>query len=98
MTLIRGKRAWLTGIAALSIASLALTACGGGDDGSGGGQVAADAKQKITFWTWAPTPEQFAVLQKQFAKEYPDTTIEWNNTADLDAYKKKLQVALAGGE
>ena len=90
-------RAWLTGIATLSIASLALTACGGGGS-DGGDQVAATAKQKITFWTWAPTPEQFAVLQKQFAKEYPDTTIEWNNTADLDAYKKKLQVALAGGE
>ncbi|MDO5746187.1 MAG: ABC transporter substrate-binding protein [Actinomycetaceae bacterium] len=97
-------RRFMTACGAAALA-LALTACGGGADSSGGADKAdskggsADASQVdvVTWWSAGSEKEGLAALEKVFTEQNPDT--KFNNLAisggSGDQAKQKLQTDLA---
>ncbi|WP_027092463.1 ABC transporter substrate-binding protein [Cohnella thermotolerans] len=101
-----GNRRWLTGIAAVSLLSAALTACGGNGNsdsaasagssasaGSGGGKV------KISYLDPLPSSERTAFMQdmiKKFEEQNPNITVEYMSVPWDEANKKWMTMGAAG--
>lgn len=94
------KRSIVGGLSVAALASMTLTACGGGDDagtGTTAGGEAAEGPVTLTLagWSLATTPE-FQVLADAFNEENPDVTVE---LAEYDAteYDTQMIADLAAG-
>ncbi len=86
--------------------SLALAACGGGDDDAGGeaGQAQAVSQADIdkamstptelTFWTWVPNIQKEVAL---FQKKYPAIKVKVVNAGQGTPQYTKLRTALKAG-
>ncbi|ROS31800.1 ABC transporter substrate-binding protein [Cellulomonas sp. PhB150] len=94
------RSAVLRVVALAAVGSLALTACGGGDDspsadGSGGG----DEKVSIRFSWWGSDTRHTLTQDviKDFEALHPNITVVADYT-DWDSYFDKLSTAVAGGD
>lgn len=97
------RRGFLAATGALTLAT-ALSACGGGDDTSGGtsaepvGQADIDKAMKtpteLTFWTWVPNIDKEVAL---FEAKYPAVKIKVVNAYQGTPQYTKLRTALKAG-
>ncbi|MEU9266184.1 extracellular solute-binding protein [Streptomyces sp. NPDC048251] len=97
------RRGFLAATGALTLAT-ALSACGGGDDTSGGtsaepvGQADIDKAMKtpteLTFWTWVPNIDKEVAL---FEAKYPAVKIKVVNAGQGTPQYTKLRTALKAG-
>ncbi|MEU4602373.1 sugar ABC transporter substrate-binding protein [Kribbella sp. NPDC023972] len=85
--------------------SLALAACGGGDDGDGEAGPAQTVSQadidkamstptELTFWTWVPNIQKEVAL---FQKKYPAIKVKVVNAGQGTPQYTKLRTALKAG-
>ena len=99
------RRLLLTTAGAVSL-SVAVAACGGGDDSSGEPTAAAKAvtqadvdkamttPTELTFWTWVPDIEQEVAL---FERKYPAIKVKVVNAGQGQDHYTKLRTALQAG-
>lgn len=88
------------------VVTLAVAACGGGDDDASGDEAPGVVSQdeideamqtptELTFWTWVPDIEKEVAL---FEEEYPEISVNVVNVGQgQDAYAQ-IQTALQAGE
>ncbi|MFE0674185.1 sugar ABC transporter substrate-binding protein [Streptomyces sp. NPDC058867] len=87
------NRAAATGSLALALASaLTLTACGG----SGGADVAADAKQTLTVWAMGTEGEKLGDLAEEYEKKNSNITVKVTPIGWDVAHQKLVAAAAAG--
>ncbi|PWD50672.1 sugar ABC transporter substrate-binding protein [Serinibacter arcticus] len=99
------KRSILTGVATLAAATLALTACSGGDTGGsdtgtgGGSETSEGGGGPVTIslagWSLSTTPE-FQLLADAFNEANPDVTVELKEY-DATEYDTQMIADLAAG-
>ncbi|GAA4829991.1 extracellular solute-binding protein [Luteimicrobium xylanilyticum] len=80
-------------------AALAMTACSGGDSGSGDGDSTKSGPVTLTMWTNAstgPGTAYFAQFAKDVHAKYPDITLKIQNIQN-ENYDGKLQTAINSG-
>jgi len=86
------RRPATTASIALTVASaLTLTACGG----SGGAEVAADAKQTLTVWAMGTEGEKLADVAKAYQKTHPNITVKVTPVGWDVAHQKLVAAAAA---
>ncbi|MFI6697558.1 sugar ABC transporter substrate-binding protein [Streptomyces sp. NPDC050509] len=69
-----------------------ITACGG----SGGGDVAADAKQTITVWAMGAEGEKLAEVAEEYTEAHPNVTVKVTPVGWDVAHQKLVSAAAAG--
>ncbi|RKN47211.1 ABC transporter substrate-binding protein [Streptomyces hoynatensis] len=80
--------------------ALAVTACGGSDDGGSGGgspddvQAALEQGGKITVWAWEPTLESVVA---DFEEKYPNVQVDLVNAGTANDQYTALQNAISAG-
>ncbi|MCW8220694.1 sugar ABC transporter substrate-binding protein [Streptomyces halstedii] len=72
--------------------ALGLSACGG----SGGDDVAADAKQTLTVWAMGAEGEKLADVAKEYEKDHPHITVKVTPVGWDVAHQKLVSAAAAG--
>jgi multiple sugar transport system substrate-binding protein len=88
------RRTWSGTLAAVAAATVALTACSGGNS-SNSSEPAHDGPVHIKVWAWYP---EFKGVVDLFNKTHKDVQIDWTNAgAGGDEYTK-LQTALKAGK
>jgi multiple sugar transport system substrate-binding protein len=88
------RRSWSGALAAVAAATVALTACSGGNSSSSS-EPAHDGPVHIKVWAWYP---EFKGVVDLFNKTHKDVQIDWTNAgAGGDEYTK-LQTALKAGK
>lgn len=86
------RRPATTASIALTVASaLTLTACGG----SGGAEVAADAKQTLTVWAMGTEGEKLADVAKAYEKTHTNITVKVTPVGWDVAHQKLVAAAAA---
>lgn len=83
-------------LAALAlVVPFALTACGSGDNGTGGGEAGGSGDNKLTVWTWDPNFNIYAINQAAeiYKKDHPDVTVEVIETPWDDLQTKLTTLA-----
>jgi multiple sugar transport system substrate-binding protein len=88
----RPRRLQAVAVAATVLATVTLTACGGGDDSADGGKV------KLTFSWWGDASRAKATEKaiSVFEKENPNITVS-TQYATFGPYNQKLATQIAGG-
>ncbi|MGW3951672.1 sugar ABC transporter substrate-binding protein [Streptomyces sp. NPDC004752] len=85
------RRATTAAIAITLASALTLTACGG----SGGDQVAADAKQTLTVWAMGTEGEKLADVAEFYEKAHPNITVKVTPIGWDVAHQKLVAAAAA---
>ncbi len=94
-----------TGVATLTVVSIALTACGRGEEGDGTTQPAQTAQGlsdgpatgTIQVWAMGTEGEKLGEFAKAFGEANPDATVEVT-AIPWDAAHDKIATAIAGGQ
>jgi multiple sugar transport system substrate-binding protein len=95
MTRITGTRPWRVA-AVVTAATLALAACGSGEDAAGDETASGSTEgATITVWAWEPTLEQVVT---DFEAAHPDVTVELVNAGTGNDQYTALQNAIQAGD
>ncbi|WP_448062340.1 extracellular solute-binding protein [Cellulomonas hominis] len=90
------KRSKMTAVGVAAAVALALTACGGGDDGGDATTTSGPVTLKISGWALNTTPE-FQALADAFHEENPEVTVEVVEYRDGNDYDTQIISDLAAG-
>jgi multiple sugar transport system substrate-binding protein len=90
------NRKIMSTVGTAAAAALALTACGGGDTPSGGGEQDGPVSISLAGWDFASTPE-FETLATAYEGKNPDVTVELKEYPAGEEYDTALTADLAAG-